>query len=135
MHYLDTNVLIYSCVNQDSDKLEKSQAIIHELFSNNNLLLSPVSLQELIFTLSKIKLKPDQIKKDYDFFSRFCAHEIDRELLDSAFETASELNFGRNINDIIHLKFAEKYRTKLITYDSDFMILKPIASIEINILK
>jgi len=48
MHYLDTNILIYSSVNQDPTKMLISQSIVQELFKKDKLLLSPLSLQELI---------------------------------------------------------------------------------------
>ena len=48
---------------------------------------------------------------------------------------ASKINFFSNINDIIHLKFAENYCNRLITYDDDFEKLKPYSEIEIEILK
>ena len=54
--------------------------------------------------------------------------------MDSAFEIASKTNFGKNINDIIHLKFAEKYCSKLLTFDKDFKLLKQFSKIEIDII-
>ena len=56
MHYLDTNILIYSSVNQDPAKMDLSQSIVQELFDKDKLLLSPLSLQELIFTLFKLRV-------------------------------------------------------------------------------
>jgi predicted nucleic acid-binding protein len=47
MHYLDTNIIVYSVVNQDPGKMEVSQSIIRDLFEKNNLLISPLNLQEL----------------------------------------------------------------------------------------
>lgn len=115
MHYLDTNILIYSSVNQDPAKMVLSQSIVQELFNKNKLLLSPLSLQELIFTLFKLNINAENIERIYSLFNQFCQYEIDRDIMDSAFEIASKTNFGKNINDIIHLKFAEKYCSKLLT--------------------
>jgi len=55
--------------------------------------------------------------------------------MNSAFEIASKINFGKNINDIIHLKFAEKYCSKLLTFDKDFRLLKQFSKIEIAIIE
>ena len=134
MHYLDTNILIYSSVNQDPIKMDLSQSIIRELFIKDKLLLSPLSLQELIFTLFKLNINLKSIEKTYSLFNQFCQYEINRGIMDSAFETASKINFGKNINDIIHLKFAEKYCDKLLTFDQDFKLLKQFSKIEIEII-
>lgn len=40
----------------------------------------------------------------------------------------------KNINNIIHLKTAEKYCEKIITFDSDFEKLQALTNIEIQIL-
>lgn len=134
MHYLDTNILIYSSVNQDSAKMLISQSIVQELFKKDKLLLSPLSLQELIFTLFKLKVNFEHIEKAYFMFHQFCQYEINREIIDSAFEIVSKINFGKSINDIIHLKFAEKYCSKLLTFDKDFKLLKPFTKIDIEII-
>jgi len=134
MHYLDTNIIVYSVVNQDPGKMEVSQSIIRDLFENDNLLISPLNLQELIYTLSKLKIDIKHIEQTYLFFQQFCKNAIDKTLVDSAFKIVSRLNFGKNINDVIHLTFAEKYCTKLLTFDKDFKILKQFSSLDIQIL-
>ena len=134
MHYLDTNIIVYSVVNQDPGKMEISQSIIRDLFEKDELLISPLNLQELVYTLSKLKIDMKRIKQTYFLYQRFCKNEIDKTLIDSAFKIVSRLNFGSNINDVIHLKFAEKYCTKLMTFDKDFKLLKQFSSLDIQIL-
>lgn len=134
MHYLDTNIIVYSVVNQDPRKMEVSQAIIRDLFEKDKLLISPLNLQELVYTLSKLKIDIKRLEKTYFLFQQFCKNGIDKALINSAFKTASRLNFGKNINDVIHLTFAEKYCTKLLTFDKDFNVLKKFSSIDIQIL-
>ena len=46
-----------------------------------------------------------------------------------------KMNFCKNINDVIHLKLAERYCRKLITYDTDFKKFKNKTNIKIEILK
>lgn len=114
--------------------MEKSQRLIKELANSDNLLLSPLSLQELTFTLSKLNIDKDHIKRNYELFSNFCQYTIDKPLLDSAFETCIQIDFCKNINDIIHIKFAEKYCDTFSTYDHDFKKVEPLTDIDINIL-
>jgi len=134
MHYLDTNVLIYACVNQDDGKMKQSQDLIRELQNRNKLILSPLSLQEFVFTLSKINVHKDHIKNNYKAFACFCHYPIDAGLLNDAVEACLELNFCKNINDMVHLKFSEQYCSELSTFDKDFMRLHDISHIKINVL-
>lgn len=134
MHYLDTNILVYSAVNQDPLKRQQSQSIIQGLFESDQLLLSPLSIQELIFTLSKLKIPEVQIENTYSLFQKFCWHEIDCKIMDEAYSVVTELGYGKNINDVIHLKFAEKYCEKLITFDKDFKRLSPFSKISIEVI-
>ena len=78
MHYLDTNILIYSSVNQDPVKMDLSQSIIRGLFAKDRLLLSPLSLQELIFTLFKLNINLESIEKIYSLFNQCCKYEINQ---------------------------------------------------------
>jgi len=136
MVYLDTNVLIYACINQDdAKKMAKSQSIVRDLFETQDLILSPISIQELIYTLSRLNISSQQINDNYRFFKQFCVYGINVDIIDSAVELSLKLNLGKNINDIIHLKYAENYCSKLITFDNDFKKLKEISSIEIQILE
>ncbi|MBW2367226.1 MAG: type II toxin-antitoxin system VapC family toxin [Deltaproteobacteria bacterium] len=134
MHYLDTNILVYAAVNQDQNKMQKSQALIRDLGETNNLLLSPLSLQEFIFTLSKLNVNKEHIRNNYSVFKSYCRHEIDLSMLDQAFETCRRIDFCKNINDIIHITFAEKFATAFSTFDHDFKKIKDVTPIDINIL-
>ncbi|MBF0235627.1 MAG: type II toxin-antitoxin system VapC family toxin [Desulfamplus sp.] len=134
MHYLDTNILIYAAVNQIPEKRLRSQSILQSLIEENLLLVSPLSLQELIFTLSKLKVPKLTIEDSCSFYRKLCRYEIDCEILESASKMALEIDFGRNINDVIHLKFAERYCEKLLTYDRDFKRLAPYSKIPVDII-
>lgn len=134
MQYLDTNILIYSIVNQNREKRLYSQSLIQDLFERDLLLLSPLSIQELIFTLSKLKIAKAKIANAYSLFKQFCRHEISCETIEAAFSTSLNINFGRNISDVVHLKFAERYCNKLITFDKDFKRLTPYSNIAIEII-
>ena len=135
MVYLDTNVLIYASYNQDLHKLNLAQMLLKNLIKQKVLIISPLILQEFIFTCAKLKLPKSNLLKQYTFFKTFSNAEITNELIDNAFLLSYTLDFTRNINDAIHLKFAEKYCDKLITFDSDFKKFIPHTNLEIEILK
>lgn len=134
MRYLDTNVLVYSLINQDNDKMNASQSLINQCIADSSLLLSPLSLQELAFTLAKLKLPQTMIKDSFEVFKTFAAYEINADLCDSAFQLALTSNMLRNINDAFHARFAEQHASKLITFDHGFRKFVKHISIPIEIL-
>jgi len=134
MVYLDTNVLVYSVVNIDNNKNFKSTQLIKKLIEDDYLILSPLNIQELAYTLSKLKMEPIKIFEISELFNNFCLNEITCEILSQSISIAQELNFYNNFSDIVHLLFAQKYAQKLITFDKDFNLLKNIAKIEIEVL-
>lgn len=134
MLYLDTNILIYSLINQDSSKMLTSQSIINQSVADSSLILSPLSLQELVFTLAKLKIDLPRINDSIATFKLFSRYEIDTDLFSRAYELASLSNTLLNINDAIHLAFAERYASKLLTFDRDFKKLTAHTSMPIEIL-
>jgi predicted nucleic acid-binding protein len=132
--YLDTNILIYASVNQTIEKMEKSQNLILEAIAENNLIISPLVIQEYVFTLNKLKINSALIYNKSIVFEKYCRHYIDSGIISDATSLASQIDFFGNINDIVHLKYAENYCSKLVTYDADFNKLKPYSKIGIEIL-
>ena len=96
--------------------------------------ISLLTLQEYSFTLAKLKVESNIIQQDIDYYSNHVNHLISKEIFQNAAMICARINFFNNINDVIHLKYAEKYCNKLITFDSDFEKLKPYTTIEIEIL-
>ena len=134
MLYLDTNVLVYSLVNQDSDKMQVSQALINQSIADSSLILSPLSLQELAFTLAKLNVPQATIVDGFSVFKAYIKYEIDAVLCDSAFQLALSTNMLLNFNDAIHVKFAELYASKLVTYDRGFRKFCSHVSIPVEVL-
>ena len=75
------------------------------------------------------------IKDGFTYFESFVNFEIDRLILIESFELAEKLNYFQNINDCIHIKFAERHCRKLITFDNDFEKFRAHTNLEIEILK
>ncbi len=134
MVYLDTNILIYASIQQDEKKQKNSIALIEKLVENNELILSPLVLQEFIFTLSKLKIDSNIINNDMQFYLNFTTQNYTKTMLEEALEICIKDRNCKNINDILHTKLATKYATKLITYDNDFKKLQKHTDIIIEIL-
>lgn len=76
MVYLDTNVLVYASVEQDSRKKETALRLIQSLASRSELQLSVLVLQEFVFTMAKLAADENLIKSDFEYYSRFIAWEV-----------------------------------------------------------
>ncbi|MDQ1354533.1 MAG: hypothetical protein QG657_4842 [Acidobacteriota bacterium] len=134
MVYVDTNVLIYISADQGEEKRNTAAKLVRKLIENNELFLSPLTIQEFIFTLAKLKIDLNQISRDVDFYLDYVQQSIDKDILTDAYTLCKRLNQCKNINDVIHLKLAERYCRKLITFDNDFKVFQNKTKIKIEIL-
>jgi len=131
--FFDTNVLVYFTINQEQAKWELAKKYIYNALDEEKFFISPMVLSEYIFILAKYKV----IKQHQDkvmFFSQYVEGNIDTSRVVDAYSTCQEIDFCKNINDVIHLKIAEEYCIKLVTFDSDFKKLQKYTEIEIEIL-
>ncbi len=132
MIFFDTNVLVYFVINQDTRKQSIAQSLLQQAIEKQMLVISPLVMIEFIFVLSKLNQLTEQ-EKMVLFFRQFIKEQIEENLVFSAYQLCTQHNYGKNINDVIHLKFAEKYCEKIITFDSDFKVLEPFSAIKIEI--
>ena len=135
MLFFDTNVIVYSIVNLDEEKLNISQQLVNNALEENSILISPLILQEMIFTLGKLGVEAELIEENVDLWTNFSINKIDNDIVRKAFDLCKKVNNFKIINDAIHLKFAEKYCTKMITFDKDFKKFKSFTDLEIEILQ
>lgn len=134
MTFFDTNVLIYFTINQDEAKFDIAERMIYEAIEQDTFFISPMVLSEYIFVLGKYKLIQKH-KSKVLLFSKFVNASIDNKLVLEAYEVCEQIDFCKNINDVIHLKVAEAYCQKLVTFDIDFKKLQKYTNIKIEILK
>ena len=134
MTFFDTNVLVYYTINQDEAKFDVAQKIIYEAIEQDTFFISPMVLSEYIFVLSKYKLTKIHHDKVM-LFSKYVNSFIDNTLVLEAYDVCEKIDFCKNINDVMHLKVAEKYCDRLVTFDGDFKKLEKYTNIQIEILK
>jgi len=132
--FFDTNVLIYFTINQDEAKFDIAERMIYEAIEQDTFFISPMVLSEYIFVLGKYKLIQKH-KSKVLLFSKYVNASIDNKLVLEAYEVCEKIDFCKNINDVIHLKVAEEYCQKLVTFDTDFKKLQKYTNIKIEILK
>jgi len=132
--FFDTNVLIYFTINQDEEKFDIAEKMIYKAIEEDTFFISPMVLSEYIFVLGKYKLIQKH-KSKVLLFSKYVNGSIDNKLVMEAYEVCEQIDFCKNINDVIHLKIAEEYCQRLVTFDTDFKKLEKYANIKIEILK
>jgi predicted nucleic acid-binding protein len=132
--FFDINLLIYSTVNLDDDKQKTSDRLIEAAIKEKNFLVSPLIIIEFIFVLTKLAVDQTLVENAITLYKPFVKYSLDASLVFDAYELCKELKIGKNINDAVHLKFAEKYCSKIVTFDGDFKKFKDSANIEIEIL-
>jgi predicted nucleic acid-binding protein len=134
MIFPDTNILVYATVNQDAAKQKISEKIISENIGGN-LVISPLILSEYIYVMTKLGIDEQYIRKSVDIFRKCVYSNIDADLVYSSFLLGQKTMMNKNINDLIHLKYAEKYAEIIYTFDENFKKLLKYSSIDIKILK
>ena len=134
MIFFDTNVLVYATINQGDEKLALAEQVIEDAIMHNHFLVSPLVISEYIFILSKLKIV-DRHHEDIALYTKYTKGSIDKDILLPSYKLCREIDFCKNMNDAMHLKVAEQYCTKLVTFDSDFKKLQHYTNIEIEILK
>lgn len=133
MIFFDTNILIYFSINQIEARQKQSMELVEKALIEDELFISPLVFSEFIFVLSKIKML-DISTKRVEYFSQYVKGSIDQDIVRASYFMCQKNLFCKNINDIIHLKTAEKYCKKIITFDNDFKKLQPLTNIEVEIL-
>lgn len=133
MIFFDTNVLIYFSINQDMEKQTLADERIRSALVDNKLIVSPLVMTEYIFVLAKLKQLEYQ-SDTLSFFQNFVQGSLDGGDVISAYKLCSAINACKNINDALHLRYAERHCEKIITFDRDFNRFKPHASIDIEVL-
>ena len=132
--FFDTNVLVYATIDQDKEKMLLSQKIIAQAIEDSTFFISALVLSEYIFILSKLKIIDEQDEKIM-LFSTLSQGNHDSEMVIDGYNLCKQVDFCKNINDVIHLKMTEKYCRRLVTFDTDFKKLEKYTDIEIEILK
>lgn len=130
--FFDTNVLVYFAINQDNRKQSIAQTLIQQAIEKQTLIISPLVMIEFIFVMSKLNQLVEQ-EKTVSFFQQFVKGQIDIDIVLSAYQFCAQHGQGKNINDVIHLKFAEKHCEKIVTFDNDFKTLEPFSTIKLEI--
>lgn len=134
MIFFDTNLLVYSAVNLDEEKQKISDNLIETAIKDNVFVVSPLVLSEFIFVLSKLKVNRILVDQAISSYKPFVKYPLEVAIVLDAYDLCKELELCNNINDAIHLKYAERHCSKVVTFDRDFRKFKKSTDTKIEIL-
>lgn len=135
MIFFDTNLLVYSTVNLNEAKQKISDSIIEAAIKDNVFVVSPLVLSEFIFVLSKLKVDKSLVEQALSSYKPFVKHPLEVAMVLDAYDLCRELELCMSINDAIHIKYAERHCSKIVTFDNDFKKFEDSTGIVIEILK
>ena len=132
--YFDTDLLVNAFFLQDAGKNQQATEILERHFRENNVLISPLSVQELLYVLNRRRVGAEKIHFAFERTMQFQLVTYGPAELQRAYDLATTIGF-QNINDCIHTAIAESHCTELITYNRrDFIRIQRIARVGITIL-
>ncbi len=134
MRFFDTNVLVYYSVMQDEGKQKIAEELIEEAIVDEVFFLSPLVFSEYVFSLAKLGALPES-QPLIDYFKQYVQEIPFASIVLEAYDLCYEIDACKSINDVIHLKTAERFCSELVTFDRDFRKLREFAGVEVEVLK
>jgi predicted nucleic acid-binding protein len=132
--FFDTNLLVYSTANLDEKKQEISDNLIETAIKDKVFVVSPLVLSEFIFVLAKLKIDRILVDQAISSYKPFVKYPLEAAMVLDAYDLCKELELCHNINDAIHLKYAERHCSKIVTFDRDFRKFEDSTETMIEIL-
>ena len=134
MLYCDTDVLVHAVFHQDVDKHFQAKQLVESSIIDGSLVLSYLAIQEFVFVLAKLNVPKNEIDLNYNFYKRFVGSCIDADIMNRGYELALQTSF-RDINDCLHLAFAEKHADRIVTFNKkDFKKLSKHTALDVKVL-
>lgn len=113
MIYIDTDVLVHAYVVQDSAENRQANQLIKQANANDIAVISTLTVQELLFVLSRLGIEDEVIHTAYNEVMRLEPLAYDSAVLRRAFDIARHVGY-RNINDCIHTAIAELWLAPIV---------------------
>ena len=133
MRFFDTNVLVYYSVMQDEGKQKIAEALIEKAIVDEAFFLSPLVFSEYVFSLAKLGALTES-QPLIDYFKQYVQEIPFASIVLEAYDLCYEIDSCKSINDVIHLKTAEKFCSELVTFDRDFRKLREFAGVGVEVL-
>ena len=133
MIYFDSDVLINYLVLQDQKKHDLATELYRRATRDQKFFISFLSLQEVAFVLSKLKVPHEVITQKIRVFLGNNPSHYDLSAFNRACQLAERLGY-QNINDCLHTAMAEVNCQELYTFNqADFKRIKSLTTLKISI--
>jgi|SRR5690606_5356994 len=134
MNYFDTDILVHSLVEQNSDLHLKANDLIESTIVENTFLISWLSIQEIGFVLAKLGQSTEFISKRLNALITSMPATYGPVEFARALELTEIIGF-KDFNDCIHTAIAEQYCENLYTRNyKDFRRIQPHTALKIHFL-
>ena len=134
MRYFDTDVLIHSLINQNTELHSKIVTLFKETVGEDLLTVSWLGLQETAFVLAKLNQQEEFITEKMQFLAALSPVAYDHAAFVRATELGKIIGF-KNFNDCLHTAIAEQYCTDIYTCNyKDFKRIEPHTILNIHYL-
>ena len=134
MNYIDTDVLIHSLINQNSNLHLKINDLIEEMIIENTFVISWLGIQETGFVLGKLDQPVSFISSRLNALISVPPLQYSFIEFTRAIELAEIIGF-KDFNDCLHTAIAEQHCNDLYTCNyKDFKRIQPHTSLKINFL-
>jgi len=135
MDYFDSDFLIHSLINQNSDLHIKANDIIERMITNNRFLISWLNIQEIGFVLAKLNQPVSLISSKLTSLIKKTPVQYGENEFNRAIQLAEIVGF-KNFNDCLHTAIAEKHCSDIYTCNyKDFKRIEPHTSLNIHYLQ
>jgi len=135
MDYFDSDFLIHSLINQNSDLHIKANDIIERMITNNRFLISWLNIQEIGFVLAKLNQPVSLISSKLTSLIKKTPVQYGENEFNRAIQLAEIVGF-KNFNDCLHTAIAEKHCSDIYNCNyKDFKRIEPHTSLNIHYLQ
>ena len=102
--------------------------------TDRQLAVSPLVISERIYVLTRLGADGELLRRNIKFFKQFAFHDISRDMVWEAFDVAQRHNNAKHINDIIHIKYAERYCARIVTFDRGYETFRDYTALTVEIV-
>jgi predicted nucleic acid-binding protein len=134
MVYFNTDVLYHSVFIDDEAKHNKANELILKAIQDEKLIMSTLSLSNLIKALCKSGADKDVIAKSVNLYRKFIGIIPDEVDVMSAYHLCQHMSAEDMIDDALHLMLAENNCERFITFDKTFEKMQSYVQIKIDVV-
>jgi predicted nucleic acid-binding protein len=135
MIYFNTDVILHSIIINDEAKHDKANELILNAIQDEKLVLSTLSLSNLISSLAKLDADKELIAKSVNLYRKFIGITPDEVDVMSAYRLCQHIFSEDMIEDVLHLMLAERKCERFVTFNNSLEKIQIYVNIKIDVLE